>query len=456
MTSPDPQTGSSPIERLPTELLLQIAKCISNRDLVSLACVKRQFRSIAEDALYEDVVLLQSVGFRCSMKSFLDALRCRPHFAQKVLRLSISINDGYIDYTLSNTFAASSESLSQWSSHHPDLRCTVWEPSIAGTILSFLPNLQTLDLSTNKRIHTPISECLFGEDTSPSRQRVLQIAAFRHLTELDWTCDNLEEEIACLPSLRRMSIAEWCHMPDTTSWSSAPTITRLELERTSSVLPVISQIPIPDHPHFKIAANQHTVGFLRMCHHLTHLRISIADHHEFEGDPFLTEHTNGDLNEFVKDFSKATPALEELSISADGIGYSNFLRYIRPLQTLCGFQNLRTATLTESMLLGPDAHLNSADPSTTLPRHWRNSVSSFPLPISSTFSRDCCQTTPMVGSPIFARSRWPPRPTLLEWVLIMTTTTSGVGALASQPQCDISGTHRQSSNSYARQISGRS
>lgn len=164
----------SPIPCLPKEVVLPVTELLSSHDLFHLACVSPKFRPIAKHILYKDVRLPLPWTGPYPMQQFLDALRRRPHLAHIVRRLNISINDKYIEYVLGNSLVPSSQGLNRISPHLPNLRCQVWAPNTAGTLLSLLSRLQTLIIALEEPIGMPMVKCLFGTGSSPALQNLSQ------------------------------------------------------------------------------------------------------------------------------------------------------------------------------------------------------------------------------------------------------------------------------------------
>ncbi|KAF2660375.1 hypothetical protein K491DRAFT_711870 [Lophiostoma macrostomum CBS 122681] len=358
--------GPSPLESIPTELLLLITTFLTGKDLKALARTNRNISTAAEGTLYRVPRLLEESN-ESSLFRLYRTLADYPQRASMVKDLEIRT---FSDYVKSDT------SMLDTQSPMPEIPIHIFQPGLMGRILLLLNNLEKLVLIPYNRYATPCFEDLFrSSGLSPG-----SIPAFRNLQSLSLGWESLPWSVACIPRLDELTIPAQCGVAFTDPEDGCSTaIKTLKLRALECIL-------LLNSGRF-VSLRQ----LLARCPLLTNASISILNAHKFfdnwTSDMEASKNIRNDPASYstIRHLMAPTsPTLEALDLGMDDDQSPYFLDCVSRIGSLTDFEKLRTLRLPFEALCGHQTQ-NSWDTTTILPPSLEHLEIQFPTACTTDF-----------------------------------------------------------------------
>ncbi|KAF2251697.1 hypothetical protein BU26DRAFT_561508 [Trematosphaeria pertusa] len=385
---------------LPDELFLEIWKYVDGRALYALCLTCRTLRPSAQETLYTAPALwehycISYIGALDIFMRFTRTLLDRPDLAHHVRFLRVVIGSDYYKISPHEFHLDAAHKIIEGlpTGGKRNGRAAFWMqlihegnwPAWGGLLLSLVPRLLELELElishrglthelsihdNNRYLRHGASSLLGSLDTVywPDENNkplsvlldLPSIAGLRSLTKLKFLGVYLNADWLKLPNLASLEIGRDCHCPDLTGMRlnspttyTQPRISSLQLDvPTSLLLPYLrSSWPLRSlDPTFITSENFGNVRQLSICFTNT----GWVDPYYSAPRDFLHQRSQGDMSVFLDRLQSISGTLETLRIWHYSDTDTYFFQFIKPLISLAGFTKLKTLTIPQEFLLGPD------------------------------------------------------------------------------------------------------
>lgn len=251
----------TPIGTLPQELLLDIAKCLLQRHLPSLALVCRRLRPIVEEVLYRSPAV---VGHDSTVLEGLhDTIASRPDLAHKVKDVELNLPDGNIVVEL-----PAHSVFPHASSNIPTISFQMPGSVLGGLLLNLLTSLKLLIISAPKpndyidgHLIDPL-EALFGSPSDEGDDLILT-RGFTMLNQLRLVDVRVNWILCSLQTLNKICLSRDCICEEEGRPPSIPNVRILDVECWITAL-------VPEH-----VSQKHINSFLSPFKNLQEVRIHL-------------------------------------------------------------------------------------------------------------------------------------------------------------------------------------
>ncbi|KAF2732595.1 hypothetical protein EJ04DRAFT_565832 [Polyplosphaeria fusca] len=363
--------GNSSLEIIPNEILFEIAQFLDSETLQSLVRVSRRFRSIVESEIYRVIDVPRFTGSSGLPRApgyvvpLYQAFFNRPELLNKVQILKLSIQDRRVHCKLPSPLG-----LSEDPSGTFDLMVVVNESSVAGKLLTMLPNLRHLTIGNPTpdrnidygRSRYDPGEAIFGRHFQDDLTGLGAIAGLKSLESLEFRNGDIRKEWFCLPRLQtvRLGLEADFHSPERSHYlptAFQSTMTKLDIEDNTHHFVYNTDVDINFQSIFSAFA---CLKHLRLSFQNNQLKFHLRSRYDkprtidFENDfyPIINEDRQGSCDMLLYKLGGTEHLITHLELTWQVEVNMHNLEFISPGHGLRRWDSLQVLKIPQELMCG--------------------------------------------------------------------------------------------------------